>query len=89
MFGQKEIMFAYQNRSVVIAARQLRERTEIPTADGVIVWEVGDYLVVGDNGARCFYTQAIFEKVYQRYDGPYETIYDLEGNVMAVVPGRR
>jgi len=60
----------FRKRPVVIEAVQLTERTEIPTLEGVMVGNPGDWLITGVKGEQYPCKPDIFEATYEVADAP-------------------
>ena len=58
-------MAKYRKRPVIIDAVQLTERVEIETLEGVMIGEVGDWLITGVKGEMYPCKPDIFEMTYE------------------------
>jgi len=55
----------FKKRPVVIEAQRLDQRIEIETMEGVMVGEIGDWLVTGVEGEQYPCKDRIFRKTYE------------------------
>ena len=62
------MMAKYRKRPVIIDAELLTERTEIATLEGVMIGEIGDWLIVGVKGERYPCKPDIFPLIYEKVD---------------------
>lgn len=60
----------YRKKPVVVEAVQLTERIEIPTLEGVMIGNPGDWLIVGTSGELYPCKPDVFEAVYEPADAP-------------------
>lgn len=58
-------MAKYRKKPIVIEAEQLTQRTSISTLEGVMIGNVGDWLITGVNGEVYPCKNDIFLKTYE------------------------
>lgn len=58
-------MAKYRKKPIVIEAEQLTQRTAISTLEGVMIGNVGDWLITGVNGEVYPCKNDIFLKTYE------------------------
>lgn len=58
-------MAKYRKRPVVVEAVQLTEEVKIPTLEGVMTGNIGDWLITGVNGEQYPCKDDIFRKTYE------------------------
>lgn len=58
-------MAKFRKKPVVIEAERLTERTEIKTLEGVMVGEIGDWLITGIAGEKYPCKDEIFRATYE------------------------
>ena len=58
-------MAKYRKRPVVVEAVQLTEEVKIPTLEGVMTGNIGDWLITGVNGEQYPCKDDIFKKTYE------------------------
>ena len=80
-------MELYRKKPVVVQAEEIKEVIHIKTLEGVMIGNVGDFLITGVHGEKYPCKPEIFHKTYEKVDqsgnsvDPYEEIDDLESQI--------
>lgn len=66
----------FRKKPVVISAERASEPTDIPTLEGTMRADPGDWIITGVNGERYPCKPDIFQKTYEPVDNDAEKAWD-------------